>query len=166
MKLDKRNILLISIFALILLNAVLFFNLRSLDKRERRLKTKLSAMTKVYKEYKEASSQYGILKKRAFIKETPSASALEGLLEGLQLRGKLTRIKPIQKKTVDGYSMEDLEVEVSGLTLEELVRLLYRLENGREGFIVRSMRLKRAFSEEERLDSSIEVLLLRAGSGS
>ena len=62
--------------------------------------------------------------------------------------------------------MEDLEVEVSGLTLEELVRLLYRLENGREGFIVRSMRLKRAFSEEERLDSSIEVLLLRAGSGS
>lgn len=79
---------------------------------------------------------------------------------GIVPRGSM-QAKPLPRKERGALIADGAEVTLSGLSLNETVNLLYRLEQGLKPVIVRKASLRSRFSDPTKLDVVLQVELLR-----
>ncbi len=72
--------------------------------------------------------------------------------------------KPLPRQDRDMLIEEGAEVTLSGLTLNETVNLLYRLEHGTKPVAIRKAVIRTRFSEPSKLDLTLHVALFRPAS--
>ncbi len=146
----------------LLLALALYVKVTGEERRASHLRRQLSEMQELMKGYEEADSEMEAYRKRVFLKEEEVSVVLEEVLDGLHLKERLSSIRPTVQKEAGKYLVEGAEVKMERLTLNEAVNLLYAVERGQEGFILRSLTMKKDFSRPERLNVTFEVAVLKA----
>ncbi len=86
-------------------------------------------------------------------------STLEQILNLLGL--KANAIRPLQKKSIEGYLLEDAELEIQGIDLNSVVNLLYKIENSPFPLRIRDTLIKTTFEDPDRFILKITVSLIR-----
>lgn len=85
------------------------------------------------------------------------------IIEEIGIKGKGTQIKPIKGEERGGYLEDAAEVKLDGLTANEAVNLLFRLEKGARPVLIKKALLKTRFDDPSRLDLTLTIALLKAG---
>lgn len=84
------------------------------------------------------------------------------LIEEIGIKGKNSQIKPVKGDDQPGYVEDAAEVKLDGLTANETVNLLHRLEKGSRPVIIKKALLKTRFDDPSRLDITLTIALLKA----
>jgi general secretion pathway protein M len=84
------------------------------------------------------------------------------IIEEIGIKGKGSQIKPVKGEERGGYMEDAAEVKMDGLTLNEAVNLLFRLEKGARPVVIKKALLKTRFDDPSRLDLALTVALLKA----
>lgn len=85
-------------------------------------------------------------RKIGLTKITGAFPALQQLLDSLELKAKA--IKPLEKKKIKEFTEEDAELEIEGINLNQIVNLLYRIENSPFPLKVKNAAMKTAFENQ------------------
>jgi general secretion pathway protein M len=84
------------------------------------------------------------------------------IIEESGIKGKSSRITPLKGEERGGFIEDSAEVKIEGLTTNEAVNLLYRLEKGGRPVLVKKANLKTRFDDPSRLDLTLTIALLKA----
>jgi general secretion pathway protein M len=84
------------------------------------------------------------------------------IIEEIGIKGKGSQIKPIKGEERGGYLEDAAEVKMDGLTLNDAVNLIFRLEKGARPVVIKKALLKTRFDDPSRLDLTLTVALLKA----
>lgn len=83
------------------------------------------------------------------------------LVEEIGIKAKNLQVRNLPLSEGEGGKEEVAEVRLDGLTVNEAVNLLYRLEKGSRPVTVRKSLLKTRFDDPSRLDLTLTVALLK-----
>jgi general secretion pathway protein M len=163
--LDSRLRLRIGIgIAVFLFLAILF---SAANDRIGRLKKKLAAresdiaeMMVLKQRYLEANATAQKLANRLTATRPDDTPAR--IIDEIGIKGKGTQIKPVKGEERDGYLEDAAEVKLDGLTSNEAVNLLFRLEKGTRPVLIKKALLKTRFDDPSRLDLTLTIALLKA----
>jgi general secretion pathway protein M len=164
-RLGNRDRLRIGIgIAALLLLAIL---LTAANDRIGRLKKKLAAreaavveMLVLKQRYLEANAVAQRLTNRLAATRPDDSPAK--LVEETGIKGKGTQIKPLKGEERGGYLEDVAEIKMDGLSANEAINLLYRLEKGVKPVVIKKASLKTRFDDPARLDLTLTVALLKA----
>ncbi|HEX2770137.1 MAG TPA: hypothetical protein VHN12_12735 [Geobacteraceae bacterium] len=84
------------------------------------------------------------------------------IIDEIGIKGKGSQIKPLKVEERGGYLEDAAEVKMDGLTLNEAVNLLFRLEKGTRPVVIKKALLKTRFDDPARLDLTLTIALLKA----
>jgi len=84
------------------------------------------------------------------------------LLEEIGIKGKNSQIKPVKGEEQAGIVEDAAEVKMDGLTANETVNLLHRLEKGSKPVVIKKALIKTRFDDPARLDLTLTIALLKA----
>lgn len=163
-RLDSRDRLRIGIaIALVLLLAIVF---SAANDRIDRLRKKLAAreaeiaeMMLLKQRYMEANSVSQKLANRLAATRPDDSPAK--IVDEIGIKGKGSQIRPIKGEERGGFLEDAAEVKIDGLTANEAVNLIFRLEHGNRPVIIKRALLKTRFDDPSRLDLALTVALLK-----
>ena len=87
------------------------------------------------------------------------------IVEESGIKGKSTRVTPVKGEERAGFMEDAAEVKIEGLSANEAVNLLHRLEKGPRPVVVKKALLRTRFDDPSRLDLTFTVALLRQAPG-
>ncbi|MEO5358069.1 MAG: hypothetical protein H7844_12335 [Nitrospirae bacterium YQR-1] len=96
---------------------------------------------------------YGVLKQ------------IEDMLSELNLKDRLSSIKSAGSTARGEYVSESAELKLADLSLNETVNVLYALRGYGTGIIIKSFKLKKSFSGQNKFELSMEVMSLKHVAG-
>ena len=83
------------------------------------------------------------------------------IIEEIGIKGKGVRITPVKGEERSGFIEDAADVKIDGLTANEAVNLLYRLEKGSRPLVVKKANLRVRFEDPSRFDLVLVVALLK-----
>ena len=83
------------------------------------------------------------------------------VIEEIGIKGKGSQIKQVKGETRGGYVEDAAEVKIEGLSANEAVNLVYRLEKGNKPVVVKKVLLKTRFDDPAKLDLTMTLALLK-----
>ncbi len=86
---------------------------------------------------------------------------LAKLIEEIGIKGKGIQIKSLKGEDRPGFSEDAAEIRFEGLSANEVVNLLYRLEKGVKPVVIKKANLKTRYDEPAKLDVTLSVALLK-----
>lgn len=163
-RLDSRDRLRIGIaIAVVLLLAVIF---SAANNRIDQLRKKLAAreaeiaeMMVLKQRYIMANSVSQRLANRLAATRPDDSPAK--IIDEIGIKGKGSQIRPIKGEVREGYLEDAAEVKIDGLTANESVNLMFKLEHGNRPVIIKRALLKTRFDDPSRLDLALTVALLK-----
>jgi general secretion pathway protein M len=87
------------------------------------------------------------------------------IIEEIGIRGKGVKISPLKGDERNGVIEDAADVRIEGLTLNEAVNLVYRLEKGSRPLVMKKCNLKIRFDDPSRCDMAMTLALLRPAAG-
>ena len=84
------------------------------------------------------------------------------IIEEIGIKGKSLRVTPLKGEQRGNYLEDTAEIKIEGLTANEAVNLLFRLEKGARPVIIKKASLRTRFDDPSRLDLTITAALLKA----
>lgn len=84
------------------------------------------------------------------------------IVEELGIKGKNTQIKPVKGEDQPGFVEDAAEVKMEGLSANEAVNLIYKLEKGLKPVVVKKAQIKTRFDDPSRLDLTLTIALIKA----
>lgn len=87
--------------------------------------------------------------------------SLGKIIEEIGIKGKGVKISPLKGEERNGISEDVADVRVEGLTFNEAVNLIYRLEKGNRPLVIRKCNLRVRFDDPSRCDLSMILALLK-----
>ncbi len=150
--------------AAILLLAVLLSaankQVAALEKKRAAREADIAEMLMLKLRYQEANSGAQRLANRLAATRPDDSPAK--VIEEIGIKGKNTQIKPVKGEDIPGYVEDAAEVKIEGLTANEAVNLLFRLEKGAKPVSVKKAVIKSRFDDPSRLDLTLTVALIKA----
>lgn len=83
------------------------------------------------------------------------------VVEETGIKGKSTQVKPVKGEERQGVVEDAAEIRIEGITANEAVNLLYRLEKNSRPVIIKKANLKTRYDDPSRLDITLTVALLK-----
>ena len=87
------------------------------------------------------------------------------IIEDTGIKGKSVKIVPLKGEERSGFSEDAADIRIEGLTINEAVNLLYRLENGSRPLVIKKSNLRVRFDDPSRCDLTLILALLRPAPG-
>jgi len=84
------------------------------------------------------------------------------VMEEAGFKGKPVQIRPLKGEEHGGLQEDLAEVKIEGLTANELVNLLHRLEKGTKPVILKKLLVKTRFDDPAKLDVTLTLALIKA----
>jgi general secretion pathway protein M len=132
---------------------------------------------------KKRSAREAVLKellplKMAYLSARSSSDLLRGRMASLRpddspakiieetgIKGKSVKITPLKGEDRPGFIEDAADIRIEGLTLNEAVNLLYRLEKGSRPLVIKKSNLKVRFDDPSRSDLTLILALLKPAPG-
>ncbi len=83
------------------------------------------------------------------------------VVEETGIKGKSTQVKPVKGEELQGMLEDAAEIRIEGITANEAVNLLYRLEKNSRPVVIKRANLKSRYDDPSRLDITLTVALLK-----
>jgi general secretion pathway protein M len=87
------------------------------------------------------------------------------IIEDIGIKGKSVKIVPLKGEERSGFTEDAADIRIEGLTLNEAVNLLYRLEKGNRPLVIKKYNLRTRFDDPSRCDLTLILALLRPAPG-
>lgn len=87
------------------------------------------------------------------------------IMEEIGIRGKGFKIAPVKGEERPGFVEDAAEIRVDGLTSNELVNLLYRIEKGNRPMLVKKATVRGRFDDPAKLDLTVTLALVKPAPG-
>ena len=161
---DLRRLLIIACCltaVLITAYVMIFGHLKKLEIRKASREQTLTEMMILKQRHREASIAASRLTNRLAAVTTEDTPALLIEQSGINIRGGI-QSKPLPRAEQDGLIEDGAEITLNGLTSNELVNLLHRLEQHQKPVVIRRFNAKTNFDDPSRIDLIISLSLLRA----
>lgn len=161
---DNRRLvigLILSLLILVLTFGLLQRHLSLLDKRKIAREQTLTELLSLRQQYQEAAVDANRVKNRLAL-VTPEDSPAT-ILEHIGIIAKTgIQSKPLARQEKNGLLEEGAEITLSGLSLNELVNLLFRIEQGAKPLVIKKLLTRTHFNEPSKLDVTLTLTLYRA----
>ena len=87
------------------------------------------------------------------------------IIEEIGIKGKGLKITPVKGEEHTGYVEDAADIRMEGLTLNEALNLLYRLEKGVRPIVLKKVDLRIRFDDPSRCDLALTLALLKKAPG-
>ncbi len=87
------------------------------------------------------------------------------LLEEIGIKGKGVKISPLKGEERAGFIEDAADVRIEGVTANEAVNLLYRIEKGSRPVVLKKANLRIRFDDPSRFDLALVMALLKPAPG-
>lgn len=87
------------------------------------------------------------------------------IIEEIGIKGKGVKVSPLKSEERNGVIEDAADVRVDGLTFNEAVNLIYRLEKGSRPLVIKKCNLRARFDDPSRCDLSMILALLKPAPG-
>jgi len=91
--------------------------------------------------------------------------SLARIIEEIGIKGKGVKIAPLKGEERNGVIEETADVRIEGLSANETVNLVYRLEKGSRPIILKKANLRVRFDDPSRFDLAMTISLLKPAPG-
>jgi general secretion pathway protein M len=91
--------------------------------------------------------------------------SLARIIEEIGIKGKGVKITPLKGEERNGVIEETADVRIEGLTANEMVNLVYRLEKGSRPISLKKANLRVRFDDPSRFDLAMTAALLKPAPG-
>ena len=142
---------------------------------ERAAKRDVLALRNEYREFSTLAGEYKSLKqsvsaierKKTLTKTSSIAQAIGDIARSLGIAGKVKSIKGTgTRKTPNQMNEETAEVQIEKVNINEMVHLVYNLENAPMILSMKNVAIKKSFENPELLDITMTVSLFTGASAS
>lgn len=142
---DRRTLIAAGIaIALAVYTLIAFISAKNLEIKNNELTAQLKEMSALGKEFIYIKDIVESKEKKIGLTNVNSVvSALEQMLNSMGLKAKV--IKPLEKKQVKEFTEEDAEIEIENIDLNNIINLLYKIENSPVPMKIKSTNIKAAF---------------------
>jgi len=163
-RLESRDRLRLGIaIALLLLLAIIFSAANDrIDRLRKKLagrETDVAEMLVLKQRYLEAHRVSQRFANR--LSATRSDDTPARVIEEIGIKGKGSQIRPLKMEERGDFLEDVAEVKIDGLTTNEAVNLIFKLEKGSRPVIIKRALLKTRFDDPSRLDLSLTIALLK-----
>jgi len=161
---DRRTLSMLLLACVLILAVLLgfFYAHKRLGNLERRLETKRADMGS----FSLLAGQY--MKKRTYVKsalkrayaqapEGGGMAIVAGMVKKVGAGGQLTAVKPVGEDKRLGYTITSYSVKIEGVNLNQVVNLIYLIENNRALLVIKGVSLKSRFDDPDMLDARIKL---------
>lgn len=83
------------------------------------------------------------------------------IIEEIGITGKSSKVTPLKGEELGGFLEDSAEVTIEGLSLNEVVNLLYLIEKGARPIVIKKAKLKTRFDDPAVLDLTMTIALLK-----
>ncbi len=87
--------------------------------------------------------------------------SLAKVVEETGIRGKSSQVKPLKGEERQGMVEDAAEIRIEGLSANEAVNLLYRLEKGSRPVVIKKASLKTRYDDPSRIDLTLTASVLK-----
>jgi general secretion pathway protein M len=87
------------------------------------------------------------------------------IIDDIGIKGKSVKIVPLKGEERSGFIEDAADIRIEGLTLNEAVNLLYRLENGNSPLVIKKSNVRIRFDDPSRCDLTMIIALLKRAPG-
>ena len=162
--LDSRTRLRLGMFLAIFLIIVIALStintkISALEKKRVARESDLTEMMKLKVRYQEANAGSQRLANRLLATRPDDSPAK--IIEEIGIKGKSSQIKPVKGEEIPGYQEDAADLKVEGLSGNEAVNLIYRLEKGARPVTVKKALIKQRFDDPAKLDLSLTIALIK-----
>ena len=84
-----------------------------------------------------------------------------GIVEEIGIKGRSSQVKPVKGEDIPGYVEDAAEVRLEGLSANEAINLIYRLEKGVRPITVKKALIKQRFDDPAKLDLTLTIALIK-----
>lgn len=155
----KIGYLLVALLVLALIYSALHDRIRGLEKKRLSREASLTEMMVLKQRFKEASA--GAQKLANRLSAVAADDSPAKLIDEIGIKGKNSQIKPLKGEDRPGFLEDAAEVRIEGLTANEAVNLLHRLEKGAKPVVIKKANLKTRYDDPAKLDVSLNIALLK-----
>jgi general secretion pathway protein M len=150
---------LVAILTLAVAFSLIYDRISLLESKRQRREADLVEMLRLKGSYQEArNASLRLANKLAAVRSDDSPAKL---IEETGIRGKSLRITPLKTEQKNGFTEEAADIKIDGLTANEAVNLLHRIEKGQRQTLIRKALMRTRFDDPSKLDLTITVSLLR-----
>lgn len=154
---------LIALLAIFLLLSALADRTADLERRRRIREATLKELMSLKVTYRTAKQSSDMLAGRmASLRPDDSPAKI---IEEIGIKGKGLKITPAKGEDHGGVIEDAADVRMDGLTLNEAINLVYRLEKGSRPVVVKKANLRVRFDDPSRCDLALTVALLKPAPG-
>jgi general secretion pathway protein M len=83
------------------------------------------------------------------------------VIDEIGIKGKNSQIRQLKGEERSGFVEDAAEVKLEGLTANEVVNLIYRLEYGSKPVVIKKTLLKTRFDDPAKIDLTLNIALLK-----
>lgn len=87
------------------------------------------------------------------------------LIEDTGIKGKSVKIAPLKGEDRSGFTEDAADIRIEGLTFNEVINMLYRLERGNRPVVIKKSNIRVRFDDPSRCDLSLILALLKPAPG-
>ncbi|HEY4743204.1 MAG TPA: hypothetical protein VIH45_00970 [Desulfuromonadaceae bacterium] len=154
---------LISVLVITLLWSALAGRTAALERRRAAREAVLKEMLSLKVAYRTAKQSADLLQGRMAVVRPDDSPAK--VIEEIGIKGKGLKIAPAKGEEHTGYVEDAADVRIDGLTFNEALNLVYRLEKGSRPMVVKKANLRVRFDDPSRCDLALTVALLKPAPG-
>lgn len=140
----------------------LYLSTASKEKRVEAKKAESASFDKLKHEYAAELAKAAPLRKR-LDQTRPGQSAgsiVEEIASGTGIKKNIASFKPLEARSDKGYEQSGVEVKVEGVTLNQLMNLVYGMEKHENLLLVREFSMKSRFGNPDLFDARLQVELV------
>jgi general secretion pathway protein M len=154
---------LIALLVITLLWSALAGRTAALERRRTAREAVLKELLSLKAAYRTAKMSSDLLQGRmATVRPDDSPAKI---IEEIGIKGKGLKIMPVKGEEHTGYIEDAADIRMEGLTLNEALNLLYRLEKGGRPMVVKKADLRIRFDDPSRCDLALILALLKKAPG-
>lgn len=95
--------------------------------------------------------------RKAYSQDMPIVSIIEEISKRTGVSERMKSVKPLEERETSGYIEREASVRFEGLSLNELVNLLYKIEEHGSLLLVKDFSMKSRFSDPQSIDASMTI---------
>ena len=149
----------IATLVLALLYCALNDRITKLSKRRVAREAVIAEMLVLSNRYQSANSDSQRLNNR--LAAVRPDDSLTRLVDEIGIKGKSSQIKPLKGEERQGGVEDAAEVRIEGLSANEVVNLLHKLEKGAKPVVIRKANLKSRYDDPSKIDVTLTMALLK-----
>lgn len=162
--LDNRTRLWIGYCLIVLLATAIGWS--ALDSRVQSLEQKRAARETVLKELLPLKLKYLAARQSAdqlngrMASLRPDDSPAK-IIEEIGIKGKAVKILPLKGEERNGFIEDAADIRIEGLSVNEAINLLYRLEKGSRPLVIKKCSIRTRYDDPSRCDLAVVLALLK-----